>query len=112
MRELVGLTQEELSERLSVSYQQIWRWEQNKVEPGADIVVRLAKELRVSSDYLLGLSNEPLGHMTDEDLSPNERKLIAAVRNRQIVEAVQALATLTKDQDHPIISPDQPAVNS
>lgn len=89
-REQLGLTQDELAEKLGVDSLQIWRWENEKNKPSADWIAHLAEALSVSSDYLLGLSDEPNpANMTV--LSPKERAAISAWRKGLRLEAVKMI---------------------
>ena len=53
-----GLTQEQLSLRLSVSRQAITKWESNKGMPDIENIKLLSKTLNVSIDYLLSDNQE------------------------------------------------------
>jgi transcriptional regulator with XRE-family HTH domain len=79
-REDLGLSQAELGERLGIEGRAIYRYEKNQVDPSADTLAKLSQELRVTADYLLGLVDEPSEHLTEEALTPAERKLLAAFR--------------------------------
>lgn len=81
VRELKHFTQEDLADRSGLSASQIYRIESGKSEPSADAVVAIAKGLEVSADYLLGLSDDIGGHITEQDLTPMERRLLNAYRN-------------------------------
>lgn len=48
-----GLNQKALKERVGISQKYLSDIEQNKVTPRVDILVRLAKALNVSTDFLL-----------------------------------------------------------
>jgi transcriptional regulator with XRE-family HTH domain len=80
LREARQLTQKELADRIGVSDQQIYRYETGKSDPTAEVLARIAKELEVSADFLLGLVDTPHSHYSDEDLKPDERKLLAAYK--------------------------------
>ncbi len=64
-RKAKGLSQEELAERLNVSRQTIYKWEAGVTYPDIEKLSRLAKQLDVSTSYLLG--EEP---QSDTSLSP------------------------------------------
>lgn len=49
-----GISQKKLAKILQVSSSNISYWEQNKGEPAASNIVKLAKFFNVSTDYLLG----------------------------------------------------------
>jgi transcriptional regulator with XRE-family HTH domain len=96
VREAKNYTQEDLAHFLDVTQQQIWRWESGATEPNGDFISRLAKTLEVTADYLLGLSDDPYPRRREEDLTPVEQRLLAALREGRIVEALEAITTLSK----------------
>ena len=53
LRRKAGLSQAELAERLGVSPSAVGMYEQGRREPSCDILIALAREFRVSLDYLL-----------------------------------------------------------
>jgi repressor LexA len=112
VREQRGLTQKDLAERTGLAANSVYRYETGENDPAGDILARLARELDVSSDYLLGLVDDPKAILTEEDLSPMERKLLQAVRKGLIVEALETLTSLSKHRDQPEIASTEPAVNS
>jgi len=111
VRELRQLSQRELAARCGMGEKQIWRYENGESDPGSEQVARIARELSVTADYLLGLSDEPSLHFTEDDLSPMERKLISAVRHGLIVEALETFAAMSKSVDQPGVTSGEPAVN-
>lgn len=52
-RKAANLTQEQLAERLGVTRQAVSRWESDAAYPETDKIVRMARMLNVSCDYLL-----------------------------------------------------------
>lgn len=54
-----GMNQEELAELATLSRISIARYETGKIEPGAKALGRIADALEVSTDILLGRSEEP-----------------------------------------------------
>ena len=90
VREQLGLTQDELAERVGAEVLQIWRWENNKNKPSADWIANLAEALSVSADYLLGLSDEP-NPSNMAVLSSKERAAITAWRKGAKLEAVKVI---------------------
>jgi len=107
-----NLTHEELADRLNVGVRQIHRYESGETDPSADILSRMSQTLGVTADYLLGLTNNPSDHLTEEDLTPMERKLIAAVRRGLIAEALQTFASLSEKKNKPDISAPKPVINN
>ncbi len=52
------LSQRQLAILLSINYKAIQRWENETYTPNAEAIVVLAKFFNVSSDYLLGLTDD------------------------------------------------------
>lgn len=53
-----GITQVELASQLGVTKQCISNWENDNIQPSIDMLMRTAQLFRVSTDYLLGLTDE------------------------------------------------------
>ena len=53
LRRGAGMSQAELARRLQISASAMGMYEQGRREPSADILVALARELHISTDYLL-----------------------------------------------------------
>lgn len=58
MRTALGWSQVDLAKRLGVAKQTVSNWENDNIQPSIEMLVRVAKILNVSTDYLLGLSSE------------------------------------------------------
>jgi len=112
IRELRQLSQADLAKRVGSHVQQIYRYENGKADPSADVLTSMARALEVSIDYLVGLVSEPNEHLGESELSPMEQRLIWAWRNGQIVEAFKTLATGLEEIDHSSISTGEEAVDS
>lgn len=61
LRRQLGLSQAELARRLHISASAVGMYEQGRREPSLDLVVALAEELDVSTDYLLIGKNRGAG---------------------------------------------------
>lgn len=83
-REELELTRKELAQRLSIPYHTLAKYETNINEPNFDMLVRIAKVLDVSTDYLLGV---PARRDTME-ITPSEKNLIQNYRG--LYEAAQS----------------------
>lgn len=62
------MSQVELARRLGVSKQSVSNWENDNIQPSVDMLVKIARCLNTSTDYLLGLSPEKTidaGGLTD-----------------------------------------------
>lgn len=91
LRKNKGLTQEELAARLHVVRQTVSKWEKGLSVPDAELLQRLAEELEVNVEELLGAPIEPEtdhGHSTEqlaEQLARiNEQLVIKNRRSRKI----------------------------
>ena len=58
LRKEQGLSQQDAAELSGVQYRSYRRYEQGEREPQASVIVALAKFYGVTTDYLLGLSDE------------------------------------------------------
>lgn len=56
LRRQKKVTQQELADRVGVSYQTVSRWETGAGEPELSLVAALAEYFQVSADQLLGLT--------------------------------------------------------
>jgi transcriptional regulator with XRE-family HTH domain len=78
-RERLRLSQAELARRIGTGSNQITRYENGQAEPSPMQLKRLARELGVTSDYLIGLADSP----TKSDLTAHERQVVEALRQGQ-----------------------------
>jgi len=72
------LTQRDLAELCNFDTGQVSRYEAGSREPSANALSKIAEVLRLSVDYLIGLSDEPHGKMTATDLDPRDREILDA----------------------------------
>lgn len=89
LRERLGITQDELAERVKVSSRTIMRYERE--EPDDDTLRLLAITLNVSSDYLLGLTDDPTP--VNDELDPQSSELIAAYNRGDFARALEIITT-------------------
>lgn len=59
LRIALGWSQVELAKRLGVAKQTVSNWENENIQPSIEMLVRLAKQFNVATDYLLGLEQIP-----------------------------------------------------
>lgn len=64
-----GYTRTRLAEELKKPYRTITNYETGEREPGHDYIIKIAKMFGVTTDYLLGLSDNP--QTTSEDIQKN-----------------------------------------
>ena len=60
-RQALGLSTYELARLIDEREHQIGRWERGNQKPRPHVIVKIARALDVSADYLLGLSDLPGG---------------------------------------------------
>lgn len=65
-RESKGMTQNQLCDASGVSQAQLSLYESGQRSPTAETLMKLAKSLSVSVDYLLGLVDDPEARLTGE----------------------------------------------
>lgn len=58
LRTAHGLTQVDFAKSLSVSKQAVSNWENNNIQPSIDMLLKIADYFGVTTDYLLGRSND------------------------------------------------------
>jgi transcriptional regulator with XRE-family HTH domain len=111
VREARQLTQKELAARVGLSDKAIWYYEKGQNDPSAEVLTKLAKALEVSLDYLVGLVDEQAGHFQEDDLTPDERRLIWAYRNGYMVEALKTFTARLEEIDQSGIAAPSPAID-
>lgn len=84
------LTHEEIAEALGVSVSQIWRYEAEKVDPSTEVLSRMAKLFHVTTDYLVGLTDDATPPI-EGDLSEKEKRVVAALRHGEPMLAIKAI---------------------
>lgn len=86
-----GDTQQSLADKLHVSLHAVRCWEQDKSDPSHDTLVAICRLYHISSDYLLGL--------TDEDVSyALSRRKRLSPENQAIMNRFESF--LLFEQDH------------
>lgn len=81
LRTALGMTQDSLAKRLGVDRTTISKWEkEDGAEPDSGTIVSLSHIFGVSTDYLLGRTDDPTP-LFEESLSPEEydRRVVAAL---------------------------------
>jgi len=90
------LTQEQLGELIGKDQKQVWRYENGRVQPTAEALVKIAKALDTTPDYLLGVSEfvRPVDESMLDDL---EREALTILRSqdeatrRRIVDVIRVM---------------------
>jgi transcriptional regulator with XRE-family HTH domain len=108
-REELGWSQPELARRINSDTNTVWRYENNKNDPSATVLGQFADTLEVTADWLLGLVEDQHSFLSEEALSPLERRLISAARKGSLRDILKATLDLTDDDDESDISGAEPA---
>lgn len=80
LREERNLSQWDVANGIQTSQRNIGRWEKEEVQPAAEFIIKLADFFGVSTDYLLGRSDDfgnVTVHATAPALSPEKAELLA-----------------------------------
>lgn len=96
-RELRGLSQKDLAQRIGVTNSRISNWEQGLNRPDVDNLLLLCESLEVSADKLLGLP------ASLENLNEEERELV--LRYRQHPDLKPAIRILLGIEANEITTP-------
>lgn len=83
-----NISQVDLAKTLGVSKQSVSNWENNYIQPSIDMLIRLSKYFKVSTDFLLGL-NEckyiEISGLTDTQIS-HVSAIIEDIQNSNSVD--------------------------
>jgi len=79
-REEQGWSKREFARLCGMKELQIYRYENGLSDPSTDNLKTLADVLKVSSDYLLGLSHDPHLPVRDTNLPEDERIMLETYR--------------------------------
>jgi transcriptional regulator with XRE-family HTH domain len=99
LRNEAGLTQDDLAARTGVALRSIQRYEMGDNKPNNESITKIAKELGVSTSYLMGETSSRSSAVTENDLTEEERELIYALRAKQFKKAFQSFTVLAADSE-------------
>jgi len=88
-----GYTQQDLADAVKMTQAQIARWENGNSEPLADAVAQLARVIGCTTDWLLGLAEQPQGYARPPELSIDEQRLIELYRQDKLPEMISRLVS-------------------
>ena len=75
LRKQKGLSQKQASEELGISQSLLSHYEKGIRECGLDVLVKVANYYNVSTDYLLGRTQNPSGNTPKAEDIPNENQV-------------------------------------
>ncbi len=88
-----GVNAEALAELIGRSERSIWRILSEGGNTSDETVALIAQALEVSSDFLLGLSDDPSPHMRLDNMTDEERAVVAAMRRGDDKTVMKILAS-------------------
>ena len=81
LRELRKVSKKKVAKALAIHETTYGKYELSVRKPDIDAVDKLADYFNVSTDYLLGRTDDPTPPTGEPSVTPQERKLIEAYRN-------------------------------
>lgn len=94
-REFIGYNRKSFADALGMSYRTVTNYENGSREPGHDYLIKVADFCGCTTDWLLGLSDDPRNnapHESEEDLLKKRLLSVCEVLNGEAVEKVIAYA--------------------
>lgn len=95
-REHLGLTQDELGEKVGTNGKQVIRWEKESHDPSSQVVGALVEALNTNADYLLGFTTDSSPRVNEATLSLIE-KLALFLRRNDRLGAIKLIADQEND---------------
>jgi transcriptional regulator with XRE-family HTH domain len=83
-REQMRYSQPQLANAISVDKNTVWRWENEKTEPSAGEIIKLAEALRVPVAYLLGDSELETGSEVESNVATVNRAMMIPVVTKEV----------------------------
>ena len=93
LRIQASMTQKELAEKLHVSQNAVFNWENGKREPGLDMIEKISKLFMVKPSYLLGYETEFIKPQNNLKNSLNNITLLKT-NNQKLENVVRSFSRL------------------
>lgn len=111
-RVAAGLSQQQLADVVGTHVMGISKWERGIALPNSDSLGKLTGALGVSADYLLGRTDDPAGVILESDLSADEKRILALVRQRDLPALLRVITDVVDDSpEHGVAPVNQPALD-
>lgn len=88
LRKELDINQKELATKVGITEASLSRYENNLREPKSEIIVRLAKALETSTDYLLGINDNTKISKEDKLIIEN---LSVSEKTKKLLEKIYSL---------------------
>lgn len=93
LREMHGMSQQRLSDELNVTQAMVSKYEAGTSEPDIGMIKHIAEYFRVSSDYLLEISNDKIS-LPVSGLSDDEKEVLFRYKRLNSVQKAMLQAYL------------------
>jgi transcriptional regulator with XRE-family HTH domain len=100
LREKKDLSRDKLAKVLGIGSASIERYENGKQSPSADVLVSIARHFDVSSDYLLGLTDDPRSVLKDDNFNAVELRSISLLHAASPEDQTRILRVIEVMTDH------------
>lgn len=87
----------EISRELEISHTQLNRYVKSESEPTSSVIMRIVEIFGVSSDFLLGLSDDPAPAIGESNLKDKELEVITLWRRKDYTQAATIILQDKKD---------------
>lgn len=87
----LGMSQEDLAFKIGTSQKQISRYENDSIDFTGKVLYRLTEALETTSDYILGITDNPDREVTEDNLDALETEIIQLLRSQPEFERKRAL---------------------
>ncbi len=100
LREEYKITQREFAQKLGISKTTLCYYEQGKVSPSVDMLIKLSDFFNCSIDYLLGHQTKNVLYL--DSYTPTQKKIIETVKDLSEDEGYQLLGYIARMKDMPL----------
>ncbi len=87
------ITNNKMLDDLGLSHNMIYNWSKRNQTPNSDTIIKIAKYFNVTTDYLLGLSDDPNPSNKEET-----EKLVSNEAEERLIEYFRTLSDLDKGE--------------
>jgi len=84
-------THESMAQALDIAVRMVGKYETGESDPSSDVVSRMADIFNVSSDYLLGRTDDPTPPAHHAGLTSSEQAILAALRRDDPLTAIKLI---------------------
>jgi len=93
-RQAIGMSQEELAYRIGTSQSQVSKYERGVNDLTGDVLTKIAHALETTSDYILGITDNPNKEVNESNLDSLETEIFELLRGQPEFERKRALLVI------------------